>query len=284
MNSSGLEHFSAVVRLTLALVGANPQTIPGRRVCFCSRFLFSPPCLVCRSCLGHHVPGQLGLPCQGSTRASAGSRPVAWESIFRLNDRRRWGVCLLYTIYLCRSAYLSPSPSPSPSPPPSDSPFLVTRQSRSLVRSVHDPQFRSWPLLPMLPWLRCHRSRHDSIRFLHPPDAGSRIRPWPLYRHGTSAFYLFHLSRVYPPHQNETSTTSGLTPPRTPARRRCAGLKLPTSNPNIAFGHPEPRGATTKRTTDWMPSATPILHACSGPGQRRSTTQTCKPWRRDISP
>lgn len=70
MNSSGLEHFSAVVRLTL--VGANPQTIPGRRVCFCSRFLFSPPCLVCRSCLGHHVPGQLGLPYQGSTRASAG--------------------------------------------------------------------------------------------------------------------------------------------------------------------------------------------------------------------
>lgn len=81
-----------------------------------------------------------------------------------------------------------------------------------------------------------------------------------------------------------TSTTSGLTPPRTPARRRCAGLKLPTSDPNIAFGHPEPRGATTKRTTDWMPSATPILHDCSGPGQRRSTTQTCKPWRRDTSP
>lgn len=72
MNSSGLEHFSAVVRLTLALVGANPQTIRGRRVCFCSRFLFSPLCLVCRSCLGHHVPGQLGLPYQGSTRASAG--------------------------------------------------------------------------------------------------------------------------------------------------------------------------------------------------------------------
>lgn len=46
---------------------------PGPGSLLLSRFLFSPG--VCLSCLGlwdTHVPGQLGLPYQGPTRASAG--------------------------------------------------------------------------------------------------------------------------------------------------------------------------------------------------------------------
>lgn len=136
-----------VVRLILALIGANPQTIRGRAVCFCSRFLFNPG--VYLSCLGlwdTMCLASLVCPIRGQLAhlPEISSRCVGVHLSSERLGQERMGGCLAYTISFRRTACLSPSPSPSP--PPSDSPFLVTRQSRSLVRSVHDPQFRSWPL------------------------------------------------------------------------------------------------------------------------------------------
>lgn len=265
-----------VVRLTLALVGANPQTIRGRAVCFCSRFLFSRLCLA--SVLS-------GTPCAspawfalsgGSTRVAVGDLvPLRGSPVHLSSEQERM-------IYLRRSAYLSPSPSPSPLP--SGSPFLVTRQSRSLVRSVHDPQFRSWPLL-------CFHGY--AATGVDTTALDSFILPTPVPGYGPGLFTgtarlpftTFTSLEFTLLTKTTTSTTSGLIPPRrSPRSSAMCRTEAPTPEPSIAFGHTESGSATAKRTTNWMLSATPALHACSGSGQRRSTTQPCKPWRRDTSP
>lgn len=197
------------------------------------------------------LPGTLGHPCAwpawfalsgANSRICRRSRPAAWESIFRLNDsdRRGWGVAW-HILYPFAAPHASrrhrhrhlPRAIPRSLSPARVDPWYVAYMTRS---------FDPGPCF-MLPWLRYHRSRQDSIRFLLlPPDAGSRMRPWPPVFTGTGLPFTSFTSRVYPPHQNHNLDDHS---PPSPARRRCAGLSRQPRNQTLHSAIPtDSRSAT----------------------------------------
>jgi hypothetical protein len=72
-----------VVRLTLARAGRPIPRQSGASLLLLFPVPVQPTARVgVGSCPGHHVPGQLGLPYQGSTRTSAGDLVPLRESPF----------------------------------------------------------------------------------------------------------------------------------------------------------------------------------------------------------